>query len=140
MILSADFYVNLTNFDCSFSIYLIWAYWIWASNNSFYLIWRWGSRRVWPVSSGCLLLHGTWSYLRICRGPYCPTLDFVFAFWIMITFDTLLISLFCIYYLEYFRYDITYISHATTVTKIHHPYNIYHQSYVTPHYLLYNTT
>jgi hypothetical protein len=29
-------------------------------------------------------------------GPYCPTLDFVIAFWIMIAFYTLLTSLFCI--------------------------------------------
>jgi hypothetical protein len=29
-------------------------------------------------------------------GPCCPTLDFVIAFWIMITFYTLLTSLFCI--------------------------------------------
>jgi hypothetical protein len=28
--------------------------------------------------------------------PCCPTLDFVIAFWIMITFYTLLTSLFCI--------------------------------------------
>jgi hypothetical protein len=26
-----------------------------------------GTRQVWPVSRGCLLLLGTWSYLRICR-------------------------------------------------------------------------
>jgi hypothetical protein len=29
-------------------------------------------------------------------GPYCPTLDFVITFWIMITFYTLLTLLFCI--------------------------------------------
>jgi hypothetical protein len=29
-------------------------------------------------------------------GPCCHTLDFVIAFWIMITFYTLLTSLFCI--------------------------------------------
>ena len=29
-------------------------------------------------------------------GPCCPTLEFVIAFWIMITFYTLLPSLFCI--------------------------------------------
>jgi hypothetical protein len=29
-------------------------------------------------------------------GPFCPTLDFVFAFWIIITFDTWLTSLFYI--------------------------------------------
>jgi hypothetical protein len=31
------------------------------------------------------------------RGPSCPTLHFVFAFWIMVMFDTLLTSLFCIH-------------------------------------------
>jgi hypothetical protein len=35
---------------------------------------------VWPVSRGCLLFHGTWSYFCICRGPCCPALDFVFVF------------------------------------------------------------
>jgi hypothetical protein len=29
-------------------------------------------------------------------GPYCPTLDFVIAFWTMVTFYTLLTSLYCI--------------------------------------------
>jgi hypothetical protein len=28
---------------------------------------KWGSRRVWPISRGCLLLRDTWSCLRICR-------------------------------------------------------------------------
>jgi hypothetical protein len=55
---------------------------------------KWGSRRVWPVSRGCLLLRDTWSYLRI--GLCCFTLDFVIAFWIMIAFYTSLTSLFCI--------------------------------------------
>ena len=50
-----------------------------------------GSRRVWPVSRGCLLLHGTWSCLRFFEGPCCPTLDFVCVFWTMITFNTLLL-------------------------------------------------
>jgi amino acid permease len=57
-----------------------------------------GARRVWPVSRGCLLLRGTWSCLRICWGPFCPTLDFVFTVWIMIAFYALLTSLFCIQY------------------------------------------
>jgi hypothetical protein len=60
-----------------------------ATSNPVYLISTKGSLRVWPRSRGCLLLHGTWSYLRICRGSCCPTLDFVFTFWIMITFNTL---------------------------------------------------
>jgi hypothetical protein len=32
------------------------------------MIWRLSSQQVWPVSRGCLLLHGTWSYLCICQG------------------------------------------------------------------------
>jgi hypothetical protein len=28
-----------------------------------YLIWKKGSRRVWSIDRGCLLLHGTWSHL-----------------------------------------------------------------------------
>ena len=33
---------------------------------------KWGSLRVWPVSSGCLFLLGTWSYLRICQRSMLP--------------------------------------------------------------------
>jgi hypothetical protein len=35
------------------------------TDNPLYLVSTKGARRVWPVSRGCLLLHGTWSYLRI---------------------------------------------------------------------------
>jgi hypothetical protein len=58
-----------------------------TTGNSAYQISTKGTRRVWPVSRGCLLLRG---------GPCCPTLDFVIAFWITITFYTLLTSLFFI--------------------------------------------
>jgi hypothetical protein len=34
-----------------------------TTGRTVYLIWKCGSRRVWPVSRGCLLLHGTWSHL-----------------------------------------------------------------------------
>jgi hypothetical protein len=58
-----------------------------------YLILTKGSRRVWPVSRGCLLLHGTGSYLRICRRSELPcTGDFLCVLWIMITFY----KIFCI--------------------------------------------
>jgi hypothetical protein len=39
---------------------------------------------MWPVSRGCLLLRGTWSYLCICWGSVLPTLDFEIAFMIAI--------------------------------------------------------
>jgi hypothetical protein len=56
-----------------------------------------GERWVCPVSRGCLLLRGTWSFLRIFIGsPCCSTLDTMFSFWSMISFDTLLTYLFCI--------------------------------------------
>jgi hypothetical protein len=32
---------------------------------------RW-IKKVWPVSTGCLLLLGTWSYLRFCRRSVLP--------------------------------------------------------------------
>jgi hypothetical protein len=54
--------------------------------NPLYLILTKGSRRVWPVSRGCLLLLGTWSYLSICRRSVLPYTRFVIAFWIMVTF------------------------------------------------------
>jgi hypothetical protein len=37
-----------------------------------YLISTKGKRRVWPVSRGCLLLRGTWSYLCIFRRSVLP--------------------------------------------------------------------
>jgi hypothetical protein len=55
-----------------------------------------GSRRVWPVSRGCSLLRGTWSYLRICRRSVLPYTRFCNCLLITITFYTLLTSLFCI--------------------------------------------
>jgi hypothetical protein len=57
---------------------------------------KWGSRRVWPVSRECLLLRGTWSYLRICRRSVLPYTRFCNCLLITITFYTLLTSLFCI--------------------------------------------
>jgi hypothetical protein len=69
-----------------------------TTGNPVYLISTKGARWVWPVSRGCLFLLGTWSYLRIFRVRVAPTLDFVFTFWIMITFDTLLTSLFYNFY------------------------------------------
>jgi hypothetical protein len=45
-----------------------------------------------------LISRSTCTHIRIKSGldPCCPTLDFVFAFWIMITFDALLASIFYI--------------------------------------------
>jgi hypothetical protein len=50
---------------------------------------KWGSRRVWPVSRACLLLLGTWSYLRICRRSVLPHTWFCNCLLITITIDTL---------------------------------------------------
>jgi hypothetical protein len=49
---------------------------------------------VWPVSRGCSLLRGTWSYLRICRRSVLPYTRFCNCLSITITFCTLLNSLF----------------------------------------------
>jgi hypothetical protein len=43
-----------------------------TTGNPVYLISTKGTRRVWPVSGGCLLLLGTWSYLCICRRSMLP--------------------------------------------------------------------
>jgi hypothetical protein len=51
---------------------------------------------VWPVGGGCLLLLGTWSCLRICRGSVLPYTQFCNCLLIAIAFYTLLASLFCI--------------------------------------------
>ena len=50
-----------------------------------------GLRWVWPVSRGCLLLHGTWFCLRFCRRSVLPYTRFCMCFWTMITFNTLLL-------------------------------------------------
>jgi hypothetical protein len=34
-----------------------------------YLIWKWGSLRMWPVEKGCLLLLGISSHLWYIQGP-----------------------------------------------------------------------
>jgi hypothetical protein len=70
-----------------------------TTGNPVYLISTKGTRRVWPVSRGCLLLHGTWCYYTFAfiGGPCCPTLHFVFA---VLDYDCvwhMLTSLFCIY-------------------------------------------
>jgi hypothetical protein len=46
--------------------------------HTIYPIWKKGSRRVWSIDRGCLLLHGTWSYSDIFRGPCTTILWFVF--------------------------------------------------------------
>jgi hypothetical protein len=38
------------------------------TGNPVYLISTKGALRMWPVSRGCVLLRGSWSYLCICRG------------------------------------------------------------------------
>jgi hypothetical protein len=44
-----------------------------------YLISTKGARWVWPVSRGCLLLLGTWSYLCICRRSVLPYTRFCYC-------------------------------------------------------------
>jgi hypothetical protein len=43
-----------------------------TTSNTVYLISTGGARWVWPVIRGCLLLRGTWSYLRISRRSVLP--------------------------------------------------------------------
>jgi hypothetical protein len=72
-----------------------------TTGNPVYLILIRGARRVWPVSRGCLLLRGTWSYLRICRGSMLPhnkfcicLLDYDYV-WHIVNFAILYISKVC---------------------------------------------
>jgi hypothetical protein len=66
-----------------------------TTGNPAYLIWTNDARRVWPVSRGCSLLQGTWSYLRICRGSMLPYTRFCICFldydyvWHIINFSIL---------------------------------------------------
>jgi hypothetical protein len=46
-----------------------------TTGRAVYRTWKWGSRRVWLVNRGCLLLHGTWSHhLCIQRSVYAHSL------------------------------------------------------------------
>jgi hypothetical protein len=67
-----------------------------TTGNHVYLISTKGARQEWLVSRGCLLPRCTWSYLRICRRSVLSYTRFCNCLWIMITFYTLLTSLFCI--------------------------------------------
>jgi hypothetical protein len=67
LILTADFSVYLTgrtDFDCELFCLpnLDTSFHLWS------LRLKLGSRRVWPVDRGCLLLPGTWSHLLYVRG------------------------------------------------------------------------
>jgi hypothetical protein len=54
--------------------------------NPVYLMSTKVSKLAWPVSRGCLLLHGTWPYLCLVGDLCCPTLNLVF--WMVITLNT----------------------------------------------------
>ena len=73
----AVWYVSLQLLSCSL-------HWFWlrfipslilTTVHTVYLIWKKGSRRVWSIDRGCLLLHGTWSHLwYIQRSVYAHSL------------------------------------------------------------------
>jgi hypothetical protein len=79
LVLTADFSVHLvrlTDFDCRLFL---------SPNLDFnyqYFNLKWGSRWVWPISRGCSLLPT----LAFVEGSYCPTLDFVIAFYTLFYF------------------------------------------------------
>jgi hypothetical protein len=81
--LYAEWFVSYSLLDCRFH-----TSWLWRR-----VISTKGARQVWSVSRGYLLLRGTLSYLCIYRGSMLLYTGFVIAFWIMITFYTLLTSL-----------------------------------------------
>jgi hypothetical protein len=66
-----------------FSVYLIWIYWFWLLINAFEI----------GLTAGVTSPDPTFAFVG---GLCCPELNFIFAVWIMITFDTLLTSIFCI--------------------------------------------
>jgi hypothetical protein len=77
----------------------------WFGHTDFdYRYLKWGSRRVWPVSRGCLLLLSTWSYLCICRRSVLPytrfcncLLDYGYVLHIVNSATLYLLILYCIY-------------------------------------------
>jgi hypothetical protein len=94
LVLTADFSVLLDGTH-RFWLQIVPFTWFWHADFDCRSL-EWGAGRVWPVSRGCLLLLGTWSYLRICRGSVLPYTRFCNCLLITITFYTLLTSLFCI--------------------------------------------
>jgi hypothetical protein len=60
------------------------------------LLWKKGSRRVWSIDRGCLLLHGTWSHLwYIQRSVYAHPL-ICFSYWTCeIEYCSLFLSFHC---------------------------------------------
>jgi hypothetical protein len=50
------------------------------TGNPVYVISNTGARRMWPVSRGCLLLPGTWSYLCIFQKSVLPCTQFCICF------------------------------------------------------------
>jgi hypothetical protein len=81
-----------------------------------YLIWKKGSRQVWSIDRGCLLLHDTWSHLwyiqrsvfvhsLICiKIEYCSSfLSFLLytakVYWLVEAMDFLAIFIMCFYFI-----------------------------------------
>jgi hypothetical protein len=47
-----------------------------TTGSPIYVILIMGAWLIWPISRGCLLLHGTWPHLYFCQCPCWPKLDF----------------------------------------------------------------
>jgi hypothetical protein len=89
--------------DCS--VYPIWTFWYWLqivpiliASHIFWNRARSGCNQSAEDSYSSMAPDPTFAFFGV---PCCPTLDFVFIFWIMIRFSTLLTSLFCIQSLEH---------------------------------------
>jgi hypothetical protein len=67
-----------------------------TSYNSAFMIMKLGSRRVWSINRGCLLLLGTWSHLRYIRGSVLAHLFLWFVF------PTCILRLITLWYLSHF--------------------------------------
>jgi hypothetical protein len=102
LILTADFSVYLTmrtDFDSGLFHVPNFGHWFWLLNFSI----EWATRRMWPVSRGCLLLLGTWSHLWYFRGS---VLAHLFIWLVIPTWISRLINLRC---LDHFMHQ-TFIS------------------------------
>jgi hypothetical protein len=75
---------------------LSFSYWLWRRVIPYTLFWLSAHGRCDRSTEDAYYSAAPDSTFTFVGGPCCPTLDFVFAFWIVIAFCTLLTSLFCI--------------------------------------------
>jgi FtsH-binding integral membrane protein len=75
-------------------VYSLFIVYLYIHTSILYINLKWGSRRVDRSAEDAFSSKAPDPIVAFVGVPCCPTLDFVIAFWIVITFYTLLTSLF----------------------------------------------